>query len=275
MRWGERSAKSGSLSWVRPLHSIVATFGLETEEPEVVKFAIDGIEAGRPPSATASWRRRAITVRRFEDYEAKLETAKVVLDPSAARTPSSTDAKQLAFAQGLRPGRGPGAAGRGRRPGRMAGRADGIVRRGISVDPGRGDPRHHPQQPEMFCGARSQDREAHQQVHPHRQHRGDRRRQDHHRRQRARDPRAAVGCEILLRDRPEDEAGSAAAEIRSDRLSREARHAGRAHQARSSGWRRRSRRWSAPMSRRPSAPRIWRRPICSPRSSANSPNCRA
>src|SRR4029078_3463413 len=31
MRWGERSAKSGALSWVRPLHSIVATFGLETE----------------------------------------------------------------------------------------------------------------------------------------------------------------------------------------------------------------------------------------------------
>ena len=39
MRWGERSARPGALSWVRPLHSIVATFGMETEEPEVVKFA--------------------------------------------------------------------------------------------------------------------------------------------------------------------------------------------------------------------------------------------
>ena len=47
MRWGERSAKSGSLSWVRPLHAITATFGLETEEPDVVKFAIDGIETGQ------------------------------------------------------------------------------------------------------------------------------------------------------------------------------------------------------------------------------------
>ena len=28
MRWGERSAKSGSLSWVRPLHTIIATFGI-------------------------------------------------------------------------------------------------------------------------------------------------------------------------------------------------------------------------------------------------------
>ena len=53
MRWGERSAKPGALNWVRPLHAIVATFGLETEEPDVVKFSIDGIEAGqttyRPP----------------------------------------------------------------------------------------------------------------------------------------------------------------------------------------------------------------------------------
>ncbi len=92
----------------------------------------------------------------------------------------------------FRTGRGSGAAGRGRRPCRVAGRADGIVRRGIPVDPGRGDPRHHPQQPEMLCGQRSQDGQADQQVHPHRQHRGHRRRQDHHRRQRARDPRAVV-----------------------------------------------------------------------------------
>src|SRR6267143_4869126 len=42
MRWGERSARSGALAWVRPLHAIVATFGLETEEPDVVKFAVDG-----------------------------------------------------------------------------------------------------------------------------------------------------------------------------------------------------------------------------------------
>ena len=46
MRWGERSAKSGALSWVRPLHSIIATFGPETEEPDVVKFSIDGIATG-------------------------------------------------------------------------------------------------------------------------------------------------------------------------------------------------------------------------------------
>jgi len=47
MRWGERSAKNGALTWVRPLHSIIATFGPETEEPEIVKFDVAGIEAGQ------------------------------------------------------------------------------------------------------------------------------------------------------------------------------------------------------------------------------------
>ncbi|TMJ84525.1 MAG: glycine--tRNA ligase subunit beta, partial [Alphaproteobacteria bacterium] len=46
MRWGEQSQQPGSLAWVRPLHSIVATFGPETEEPEIVPFAIDEIKAG-------------------------------------------------------------------------------------------------------------------------------------------------------------------------------------------------------------------------------------
>ena len=50
MRWGARSARSGSLNWVRPLHAITATFGLETEEPDVVKFSVDGIEAGQFPA---------------------------------------------------------------------------------------------------------------------------------------------------------------------------------------------------------------------------------
>src|SRR6478736_7072709 len=36
MRWGAASREPGSLRWVRPLHSIVCTFGPETETPEVV-----------------------------------------------------------------------------------------------------------------------------------------------------------------------------------------------------------------------------------------------
>src|SRR5580698_11523560 len=46
MRWGVQSKEPGALTWVRPLHSIVATFGPETEDPDIVPFAIDGIAAG-------------------------------------------------------------------------------------------------------------------------------------------------------------------------------------------------------------------------------------
>jgi glycyl-tRNA synthetase beta chain len=101
MRWGERSAKSGSLSWVRPLHSIIATFGPETEEPDVVKFSVDGIETGQTTFGHRFMAPAAISVRRFEDYEAKLKAAKVVLDPQARKDIILADAKQLAFAQGF------------------------------------------------------------------------------------------------------------------------------------------------------------------------------
>src|SRR5437773_3316483 len=101
MRWGARSAKSGALSWVRPLHTIIATFGPETEEPDVVKFSIDGIEAGQTTYGHRFMAPEAISVRRFDDYEAKLKAAKVVLDPQARKDIILADAKQLAFAQGF------------------------------------------------------------------------------------------------------------------------------------------------------------------------------
>src|ERR1043165_856533 len=101
MRWGERSAKSGSLSWVRPLHAITATFGLETEEPAIVKLSIDGIETGQPTFGHRFMAPAAISVRRFEDYDAKLLAAKVVLDPERRKDTILTDPKQLAFAQGF------------------------------------------------------------------------------------------------------------------------------------------------------------------------------
>ncbi|MEZ2140691.1 glycine--tRNA ligase subunit beta [Bradyrhizobium sp. DN5] len=101
MRWGARSGKSGSLNWVRPLHAITATFGLETEEPDVVKFSVDGIEAGQTTYGHRFLAPAAISVRRFEDYEAKLLAAKVVLDPERRKDAILTDAKQLAFAQGF------------------------------------------------------------------------------------------------------------------------------------------------------------------------------
>jgi glycyl-tRNA synthetase beta chain len=101
MRWGERSAKPGALTWVRPLHAIVATFGLETEEPDVVKFSVDGLEAGQTTYGHRFMAPGAISVRRFADYDAKLKAAKVVLDPQARKDIILADATELAFAQGF------------------------------------------------------------------------------------------------------------------------------------------------------------------------------
>jgi glycyl-tRNA synthetase beta chain len=101
MRWGERSARPGALQWVRPLHAITATFGIETEEPDVVKFAIDTIEAGQTTYGHRFMAPAAINVRRFDDYESKLKAAKVILDPQARKDIILADAKQLAFAQGF------------------------------------------------------------------------------------------------------------------------------------------------------------------------------
>ena len=80
MRWGERSAKPGALTWVRPLHSIIATFGPETEEPEIIKFEVDGIAGGNITYGHRFLAPHEIHTKRFDDYVAKLEKAKVVLD---------------------------------------------------------------------------------------------------------------------------------------------------------------------------------------------------
>ncbi|CDX18381.1 glycine tRNA synthetase, beta subunit [Mesorhizobium sp. ORS 3324] len=101
MRWGPASAKPGSLRWVRPLQSIVCTFGPETEEPVVVDFEIDGIRAGNVTYGHRFHAPGPITVRRFDDYVAKLEAAKVVLDADRRKEIILADARNIAFANGL------------------------------------------------------------------------------------------------------------------------------------------------------------------------------
>src|SRR5690349_12593819 len=88
MRWG-----SGRLTWVRPLHSIVATFGPETEEPEIVKFAVDGVDAGNTTYGHRFLAPQAIKVRRLDDYVQNLEKANVVLDAARRAEIILTDAK--------------------------------------------------------------------------------------------------------------------------------------------------------------------------------------
>jgi len=100
MRWGAASAQPGSLTWVRPLHSIVATFGPETEEPEVVRFEVGGISAGDVTRGHRFLAPEPFRVKRLEDYAEKLMKAKVVVDAARRQEIILTDAKNLAFAQG-------------------------------------------------------------------------------------------------------------------------------------------------------------------------------
>jgi glycyl-tRNA synthetase beta chain len=96
MRWG-----SGTLIWVRPLHSIVCTFGPETEEPEVIRFDIDGVKSGNTTLGHRVMSSGEITVKRLDDYVNKLEAAKVVLDADRRKEIILADAKNIALAQGL------------------------------------------------------------------------------------------------------------------------------------------------------------------------------
>jgi glycyl-tRNA synthetase beta chain len=101
MRWGERSSRPGALTWVRPLHSIIATFGPETETPDIVPFVVDGVAAGSTTRGHRFLAPGVIHARHFADYAANLERAKVVLAPARRREIILTDAKHLAFAQGF------------------------------------------------------------------------------------------------------------------------------------------------------------------------------
>ncbi len=96
MRWGTTSTR-----WVRPLHSIVASFGPETEEPDVVPFEFDGIRSGKTTRGHRFLADEAFGVRRFDDYATGLEKHKVVLDADRRKEIILHDAKDQALALGL------------------------------------------------------------------------------------------------------------------------------------------------------------------------------
>ncbi|MGH6820822.1 MAG: glycine--tRNA ligase subunit beta, partial [Methylocella sp.] len=91
MRWG-----AGSLRWVRPLHSILCTF-----DGEVVPFEVEGIASGNTTRGHRFMGKSKIEVRRFEDYAAKLQKQFVIVDANLRAETIRTEAKNLAFAQGL------------------------------------------------------------------------------------------------------------------------------------------------------------------------------
>ncbi len=96
MHWG-----TGRLQWVRPLQSILCTFGPETEDPEIVRFEVDGIRSGNVTRGHRFMAPAPFEVRRFDDYVEKLEKAKVVLDADRRRDIILHDARERAFALGL------------------------------------------------------------------------------------------------------------------------------------------------------------------------------
>ncbi|WP_299480219.1 glycine--tRNA ligase subunit beta [uncultured Roseibium sp.] len=96
MRWGTATTR-----WVRPLHSIIATFGPETEEPELVPFEFDGIRSGKTTRGHRFLADETFAVRRFDDYAMGLEKHKVVLDADRRKDIILNDAKDRALALGL------------------------------------------------------------------------------------------------------------------------------------------------------------------------------
>ncbi len=101
MRWGKASSQPGSLRWVRPLQSIVCVFGTEHEETSVIPFEISGIVASNITYGHRFHAPEAITVKRFDDYVANLEKAKVILDAERRKDIILHDARDVAFANGL------------------------------------------------------------------------------------------------------------------------------------------------------------------------------
>ncbi|MCF6305725.1 MAG: glycine--tRNA ligase subunit beta [Rhodobacteraceae bacterium] len=95
MRWG-----TGSLRWVRPLHSILSIFG-NKEEVEIVPVDIDGIVSGDSTEGHRFMGAGRFSVLSFEDYEAKLKANFVMLDPVERADKIWHDATNAAFAVGM------------------------------------------------------------------------------------------------------------------------------------------------------------------------------
>jgi len=96
MRWGEASASTESLRWVRPLQNIVALLG-----DEVVDFEIAGIGSGAATVGHRFHHPGAITIGSAGDYAEKLRACHVILDPAERRRLIAEGAAKAAAAAGL------------------------------------------------------------------------------------------------------------------------------------------------------------------------------
>ena len=95
MRWG-----SGSLRWVRPLHSILCILTDESGA-RVVPMSVDGIPAVDTTEGHRFMAPGRFFVTSFEDYAAKLKRAHVVLSAEERAEHIWADATNRAFANGM------------------------------------------------------------------------------------------------------------------------------------------------------------------------------
>ena len=95
MRWGD-----GSLRWVRPLHSIICLFEDEAGS-RVIDLEIDGIKSGAITEGHRFMAPKRFSVTSFDDYEAQLKRAFVVLNAKERADDILQDATNQAFANGL------------------------------------------------------------------------------------------------------------------------------------------------------------------------------
>ncbi len=96
MRWGDASASTESLRWVRPLHGIVALLG-----DDVVPCEVDGIVSGATTMGHRFHHSGAVTIGNAGDYETKLRACHVIVDQEERRAIIRAGAAKVATDAGL------------------------------------------------------------------------------------------------------------------------------------------------------------------------------
>ena len=202
MRWGASSASPARCAGCARCNPSSAR---SAPRPRRRKWSRSRSTASAPRDVTRGHRFMAgdlILVRRFDDYEAALQKAIVVLDADRRKEIILADARNLAFARGLELVEDEAlleeVAGLVEWPVVLVGSFDPELPR----HPARGRARHHPRQPEVLRAARSRHGRAQQPLRPRRQYRGERRRGQDRRRQRARRARAPLRRPPFLGHRP-------------------------------------------------------------------------
>ncbi|WP_395002988.1 glycine--tRNA ligase subunit beta [Cypionkella sp.] len=95
MRWG-----TGTLRWVRPLHSILCILSDEGGS-EIVPLTLDGLQASNTTAGHRFLAPNRFSVTSFDDYASKLKRAHVVLDSAEREAAILQGAQNLAFAAGM------------------------------------------------------------------------------------------------------------------------------------------------------------------------------